>query len=601
MLLAPLLAALIAYSVGAVAYLYFEGLGAQGRLLAALRGTAGTLLALLLLDLTCARSEGARRPLVLLDGSLSMTAAGGRGGEAGDSAHGWGEVRRFGQDPTGTDTTPGYARSALLPALLAATALDRPLIVVTDGAIDDGRDLPIDLLTRASVRLFPRVPVPDVAVLRVAAPERLTLGDTLHIEADLGRFDGGATRVTVDVLGPANTRLLSREVTLGPAGGQVALALPSRGIGAGDHLLTIQVRAPGDGEPRNDARHVLVRVTPLPGAVLLAAPPDWDTRQLYATMRDVAALPVKGYLRYGAAGWRSMDDLRRVPVEEVRRAARAADLLVLKGDPGDVVRGVRPRGIWRWPSGEGGETQLEGDWYAVPTPGLSPLAGAWTGVAVDSLPPLSRVTPIEPDPRGWVGLSAQLGRRGVERPVIVGRDSAGIRTLLVAADGFWRWAFRPGSGEEAYRQVVAASANWLLGAADTAAGAALPLRRVVPLGHPIIFAWRAPGAATLTVATFTGDSSARVDTLVFDGAGRAEVRLGPGRYGYRLQDGGSGVVAVERWSAEYVPKVAGLVEGTAVMGAGVSRVALREQLWIYLVVVVLLCGEWWLRRRMGLR
>ncbi|MBW8773233.1 MAG: hypothetical protein JF590_08095, partial [Gemmatimonadetes bacterium] len=336
-------------------------------------------------------------------------------------------------------------------------------------------------------------------------------------------------------------------------------------------------------------------------AVLLAAPPDWDARQLYATLRDVAALPVKGYFRLGAAGWRSMEDQRRVSADEVGRAAHGADLLVLKGDPGAVVRGGRPRAIWRWPSGEGGETELDGDWYAAPGSGPSPLAGAWSGVAVDSLPPLGRVTPIAPGPRDWIGLAVQLGRRGAERPLIVGRDSAGIRTMLVAGDGLWRWAFRQGTSEEAYRQIVAASVDWLLGAADTASGAARPLRRVVPLGHPLVFARVGAVGAAAVIATFIAPGGSRVDTLKFDGAGRAEVRLAPGRYTYQFQGGGHGVVAVEPWSEEFVPKAPGLRPQASVSAAGISRSALRDRTWVYALIVLLLSVEWWLRRRAGLR
>ena len=599
--LAPVLAVLIAFSVGGVAYLYFEGLGAKGRLLAALRGSSGALLALLLLDLTCARAAGGRRPLVLLDGSLSMTAAGGRGAEARDSAAAWGEVRRFGEDPVAPDSAAPFARSTLRAALLAATAMDRPVIIVTDGVIDDARDLPADLLARAAVRLFPRAEVADAAVLRLDGVDQITLGDTLRIGVELGRTGGVSPAVTLELLGAGERPLLTRPFTLGPSGGHTVLSLPSRTLGAGDHLVGVRVRAAGDAEPRDDLRQILVRVTPLPGAVLLAAPPDWDARQLYATLRDVAALPVKGYFRLGAAGWRSMEDQRRVPVEEVTRAARAADLLVIKGDAGAVGRVAHPRGIWRWPSGEGGETELDGDWYATPASGPSPLAGAWVGVAVDSLPPLTRVIPIEPGPRDWVGLSVELGRRGAERPVIIGRDSAGIRTMLVAGDGLWRWAFRPGRSEEAYRQVVAASVNWLLGAADSASGAARPLRRVVPLGYPIVFVRTGAAEALPVIATFTSTAGTRVDTLRFDGAGRAEVRLAPGRTTYQFQGGGHGVVAVEPWSEEFVAGASGLRPQASASAAGVSRSALRDRTWMYGLIVVLLSVEWWLRRRAGLR
>ena len=395
--------------------------------------------------------------------------------------------------------------------------------------------------------------------------------------------------------------LQEREVRFAAGGTRTSIALPTRTLGAGDHLLSVRVRAEGDQEPGDDARLLLVSVTPLPGAVLLASPPDWDARQLFTTLRDVAALPVKGYVHYGDAGWRSMDDLRRVNADEVTRAARGADLLVLKGDPGDVARGAHPKGLWRWPSGEEGETELEGDWYVTPGEGPSPMLGAWTGVAVDSLPPLARVTPIAPDARAWIGAGAQLGRRGAIRPIIVGRDSAGIRTVLTAADGLWRWAFKPGSGEEAYRQIVASAANWLLGGADSLGGAARPLRRVVPRGYPVVFVRREGVSASQTIATFTGDSGAVTDTLVFDGTGRAEAMLPPGRYSYQLQGGGRGAVAVESWSAEYVPQAPTLGPQAAGVAAGVSRTALRDKPWLYLAIVLLLCAEWYLRRRAGLR
>jgi hypothetical protein len=598
---APLLAALAAFGVGGAAYLWAERLGRGGALLALLRGTAGTLLALLLLDLTCARTGPGSRPLVLLDGSLSMDAAGGRGDEARDSAARWGEVRRFGIDPTGPDSAPGYGRSVLRTALIAAAAQDRPVIVVTDGAIEDRGELPPDLLARATVRLFPRAAIADAAVLRVDAPSTITLGDTLRLEVLVGGAGGISPKGALDLLGPTGRVIATRPLSLTDGELRSSLAVGTGALGAGDHLLGVRIRAPGDAEPHDDLRQILVRVTALPGAVLLAAPPDWDARQLYATLRDVAALPVKGFVRLGPAGWRAMDGLRHVTSDDVARATRGASLVVLKGAPDALPSGVHPRGLWRWPSGEGGETSIEGDWYAVTGQGLSPLAGAFTGVAVESLPPLARLTPIEPDPNGWTGFTAQQGRRGPPRPVIVGRDSAGIRVLTVAADGLWRWAFRPGSGEEAYRQVIAAAVDWSLGGADSTTGGAVPLRRVVPLGAPLIFQRTDTTLTGTESIAFSGDSVARVDTLRFDGAGRGEVRLPPGRYAYRLARGGHGVVAVEPWSAEYVPKIPGLGSRVAGAQASIARAALRDSWWVYALIVTLVSVEWWLRRRAGLR
>ena len=600
-ILPPFLATAAAFGVGALAYLWRERLGRPGVLPALLRGSAGALLAFLLLDLTCAPGRLARRPLVLVDGSLSMDAAGGHGREARDSAARWGEVRSFGSDPTGPDTAPGFGRSTLRTALIAATAQGRPVIVVSDGAVEDVGDLPADLLARATVRLFPRDTIANAAVLRVDAPAQLTLGDTLPIEVTVAVAGGIGAKGTLELTEAGGRRILSRPMTLAAGEARTTLEAPSRVLGAGDHLLSVRIVAAGDREPRDDARELLVRVTPLPGAVLLAAPPDWDARALYATLRDVAALPVKGFVRLGPAGWRSMDGLHPVAPEEVARAARGAVLLVVKGSPDVLPAGAHPRGLWRWPSGEGGEHVDEGDWYLTLAGGGSPIANALSGVIPDSLPPLARLTPIEPTAASWVGLTAQLGRRGAQRPVIVGRDSAGLRVLTVAGDGLWRLAFRPGSGEEAYRELVAASVDWLLGGSDTIVGIARPARRVVPFGAPVVFERTDTAALGPTSITFTGDSGSRTDTLTFDGTGRAAVRLPPGRYAYRFARGGQGVVAVDRWSEEYVPKASGLRPQAATGGIEGLRTSLRDRWWVYALIVGLLAAEWGLRRRMGMR
>jgi hypothetical protein len=124
---------------------------------------------------------------------------------------------------------------------------------------------------------------------------------------------------------------------------------------------------------------------------------------------------------------------------------------------------------------------------------------------------------------------------------------------------------------------------------------------VVPLGYPVIFARTIPGDAAPLVATFTTTGGVKIDTLRFDGAGRAEVRLLPGRYSYQFQGGGHGTVAVEPWSEEFVPKPSALRAHSAVPGAGIAQSALRDKGWVYALIVLLLSVEWWLRRRAGLR
>jgi hypothetical protein len=481
---------------------------------------------------------------------------------------------------------------------VAAAAGDRPVIVVSDGEIDDGPDLPADVRARAGVRLFPRTPAADIAVTTVQGPTRATIGDSLTFDVDLRRVGAAPDSVTVAVR-EGETTLARRRVPLEGATARVRLVAPSRGLAAGDHLLDVGLLGARDGEPRTDHRLHLVTLVATPGVVLLAGPADWDARFLFRTIRDVAQLPARGYVRVGPDQWRNMTDLAPVSPDVVRQAARRADLLVLKGSPGDVGRSS-PRGLWVWPSGEGGEPVAAGDWYLSPG-GASPLAGVFLGLPIDSFPPATQLMGVQPAPGDWVALTAQLGRRGAERPAVVGRDEGRTRRVTVAADGLWRWAFRGGSSEQAYRAWVASTVSWLLGGADSARGAARPVRPVVANGRPIAFEWAAPGAPRPLAVTLAQGNATRSDTLRFDGAGRAEVWAPVGRYRYRIAEGGQGTVAVEEYSDEWLPRPVALSPRPPGDVTRPARRAARDWLWLFAIAVVALAGEWTARRRMGLR
>ncbi len=581
-------------------YWRLERLGARAWPAALARAIAWAALGLLLLDLTCSTRPGpAARPLVLLDGSLSMTAAGGRWSAARDSAIAWGEVRLFGDARAATDTLPQFGRSDLGPALRAAAASDRRVIVVTDGELDDAEDLPAEALARVGVRTFPRQATPDLAITRVEGPDRVTTGDTIRIAATVRAFGATADSARVEVR--LEQRVLARRaIRLGRDGSaSVLLAFPSTGL-TGDVLLRVGLSGAGDGEPRDDARLWLVRVTPTPGVVMLASPGDWDARFLFNAIRAVADLPVRGYSRIDAGRWRSMETVLPVSTEEVSQAAHRADLLVVKGAAREMVRGTRARGVWNWPSGEGGETVIPGEWYAT-THGSSPIANAWLGAPLDSFPPLSEITPIEPAAGDWIGLSAQLGRRGAERAVFTGRVSGGRREVMTAADGLWRWQFHGGSSEQAYRALVASTISWLLAGADSAAGKARPIRPVVANGRPVLFEWTGQGATVPLGISLSGDGGARRDTLRFDGAGRAELRLPPGRYRYAVEGGGTGLIAVDEWSEEWLPRPPVLADRDAPAVAFGGITSARRWIWLFFLVIAALTGEWLGRRRLGLR
>jgi hypothetical protein len=295
-----------------------------------------------------------------------------------------------------------------------------------------------------------------------------------------------------------------------------------------------------------------------------------------------------------------MTDLRPVAGDLVRRAARRADLLILKGGVSDFAEATTARGIWSWPSGEGGETLVPGDWY-LSAADASPMTGAFLGQAVDSFPPTIQLTPMEPGPRDWVALFAQLGRRGQQRPAVFGRQDGRVRRVTVAVDGLWRWPFRGGSSEQSYRAWVAATTSWLLGGSDSARGVARPVQSVVPNGRPVVFEWAGSGSSVPQRLVWSGPAADRADTLNFDGDGRATVWLPPGEYRYRLAGGGAGTVAVEQYSDELLPRPVTLTPHEGRVTHSGERTTARDWIWLFGICVLALSGEWLARRRLGLR
>ncbi len=565
------------------------------------RAIAWSALGILVLNLSCPTRSVVQRPLVLLDASLSLGAAGGRWTEARDSAFRWGEVQLFGDERLRADTLPSRGRSLLEPALLAASASERQVVVVTDGEIEDLSALPPDLRDRMGIRLFPRLAVSDRALTRVSGPARVTAKDSIPFDIEIRAFGKpGKDSITVEIQS-GRTIVLRRRVRLSGEGiTTFSLKAPSGGLAAGQHLLRVALSDAADEEPRDDARLHLVTVAPTPGVVLLASPADWDARFLYRALKDVAQLPVRGFVQLEAGRWRTMTDLSVVSPDNVRRAARQADLLIIKGASEELARESKARGVLRWPSGETGETVMPGDWY-LSVGGISPLSGVFVGAPIDSFPPAIRVTPMQAASGDWVALVAQEGRRGPERPVVLGRVVGRVREITVAADGLWRWAFRGGSSEQTYRAWVAAVTSWLLGGADPALGRARAVRAVVPNARPVTFEWIGAGAPEPLPLTWESATGTRRDTLRFDGSGRASAWLDVGEYRYRLEGGGSGALGVEQYSDEWLPRPAVLgPKAPRTVRAG-TRTSAREQLWLFAVCVLALSAEWLVRRRLGLR
>jgi len=580
---------------------------------AALRAAALGALVLLVWNPTAARVEaGGASPLVLLDASLSMAGHGGRWQEALDTARALaqgGVIWRFGERVAGFDTLPPTdGASRLAPALDAAAARGGPVTVVSDGAIADLADIPPDLARRARIVVLPRTPFFDAFVASVEGPRRVSAGDTIRLRVSFGtagkRETGSGKRNATLAVNLGGRRIASRAVPL-PDSGIVSseLTFPvSRFPRPGWVAVEVRLEGVGDEERRDDARLFVLEVSPQPSVVLLASPPDWETRFLARTLEDVARVPVRTFIEAepGRGRWRDGATLEGRAPGDVARAVAGAALVIEAGDPAMVGR-FSPKGaVLLWPS----QRRLDGDWYAQPPPsGLSPLARALAGVAWDSLPPATSLAELAPDSSTSVALVARLARRGPPRPMVTLSEHAGARRAAIAAGGLYRWAFRGGASGEAYRALVAGLVDWLLEQGAGSGKRLVPVTYETPNGMPLQWRWTGKGEPRDVVIALAADQGQRVDTLRFDAGGRAELRLPPGVYRYAASEGEGaerGVVAVDAYSDEWRPAVPVVTPHAGTPGGWLTGVALRDRWWLFAVAIAAFTAEWAWRRREGL-
>lgn len=559
------------------------------RLACAARAVGVYALLLLLLDPGYAARAAAVRPLVLLDRSLSMQAAGQSPDDVAARAVARGDTLSFGRLPDGSPAGP----TLLETTVRGAVGGGRPLVVITDGEIADAGTLPADISGRLTVELVPRPAAPDVAITDVRGPERLAAGDTLGLEVEVRRFGGGEAPVEL-ALREGSRDLATATVQPGPEGvARTRFELPWPEGMTGPRWLEVVRLGAADGEPANDARWWSLTVAATPGIVMVTTTPDVDARFLYQTLREVVDAPVRGYVALTPGRWWRTDGLREVGAAEVRAAARGADLLVVRGDTA-AWRGLGEARLL-WPSGGTG-----GDWYVVPV-GPAPVGTALDGTDPAVLPPLSAVAAAPMTGDGWVAMGAQLARRGAVVPIATGTLRGGRRQVVLGGQGMARWALRGGAPEQAWRTLVAGAAGWLLASPPQAGARAVPVQRVTPRGRAVAFRWTGTGAPEALPVQFTGAAGARADTLRFGGDGLAHVVLPVGRYVAVVDGVEAGPLGVEPFSTEFVPGPVTLPARVAEMTPPPTRRTLRDLLPLFVLAVAGIGVEWLLRRRLGLR
>jgi hypothetical protein len=569
--------------------------------LALLRALAATLVVALLLGAPAGRASSVA-PDVALDASESWLratdssawrAALDSAARTGGAVHRFGDSLRVGA-PVGA---PADHASRIRDVVDAATGSGRPVVIVTDGELDEP-ELLAGLPRGSRTIVLARHEGPDAAVSELDAPRALLAGDTVSVRVTVvaGAAGSGAGRVELRL----DDAMLDT-VSLSALAPFAERVFALRGIAVGAErgaLLRAIVHVPGDRESRNDTLALGVDVTRAPAAVFVSTAPDYDAREAVAALRGVTSLPTRAYYRVAPGVWRTDGALAHVGEKAVREAVRDAPMAVLHGDtavfgpPRAATRGALL--LFAPPSAE------EGEWYAMAAP-VSPLASALGVMPFDSLPPLS-VSPLLPAAE-WQGLlTRRAGAQEDRRPALVGWETP-RRIAVLGASGFWRWRFRGGVRSDAYAALFGALYDWLA-AGRTDRRAAVPDGAPLRAGMPVRWRRGAPADSVATVVIMRTDATAQRRTLSVrfaDGASVAETAPLPvGTYTVTTA-GGTSLLVVNQ-SREWVPRRATVISGAVGGEPAVGEApVLREQAWSYVLVVLLLCAEWLMRRRVGLR
>ena len=611
MLIVIFLTAAVAVFSGFV-YLKRERLGLPGVGLAALRTVAVCALLILLINPVSSGRWTGGNPVVLLDASLSMAAPGGKWEAALDTALALagprGTILRFGTSMSSFDWEPPQAgASRLAGPLRSAVALGGPVHVVTDGELDDAGMVDPGLLENVAVVILVRDTVPDVALLDVDMPEHALMEDSIRITLTAGMWGGRSSSTARLEVTTGDRRLAVHdyELPLVPGIARRVLTLPPRLLPQGTNLLRFKLDASDDLISENDERIRIVTVSEQPAVVVLLNPPDWEGRFLFAELGEISSTAVRGYAHVNQNNWLDMKSALPVQAEAIRRIVLDAPLLVVRGDPVGITAVRRQQSSWDWPTFvDATSNGNHPDWFLSGAVRASPLAGRLTSVQWDSVPPIFGLASQPKDGHDWVALSARQGRRGAQRPALLGKDSAGARSLLTLGTGWWRWRLRGGAAREAYRAMLAAGVDWLLRSDLLRNDVALISSNVVNRNLPVSFQW--VGAAmpdSLSVfLTRDGDEDPKTYVLRFDSYGIALLPLPPGAYWWAAPEaaGAGGVVVVEEYSEEYRPRAAVDWAGGNPAGFMLFESYARDNWWLFVIVVVALTGEWAWRHLRGL-
>jgi hypothetical protein len=619
----------------------------SGRSWAAALRAAALLTAWLILvnpSLPAGEHGGADTPAVLLDASLSMSrplASGAPGiwSAAVDSAAAHPGAWLFGGaaaryvSADSLPLQPIEVETRLAPALRAAAAAgSRRAVVYTDGEITDAPES-LEEARRLGIALsFVELGIsyPELGIADVQAPGWVIAGDTAEVRAEVVAADVDADSVRIEIV-DEDGRLRAAAWVPSPEAGRLSparLHLPIRGP-AGFQRFQVRLAAdPPDPERRDDQRAFYLRVTEQPaGPVLISLRPGWEPSFLIPNLDRLGDAPTAAFLLL-ADSLVNVESYRPTSLASVRRRARAAPLLVLHGYGADspdwlkelaesatrlliLPTGPRAFEFTAWDVQVG--APASGEWYASADVPPSPLALELASSEVEQLPPLLSVRSIRSE-RAWTPLRLQRLRRGEAVAAVVAGSRGSRRWAVAAAEGYWRWAFRPGPGRQLYRTLWTGVTGWLLADRTSSSAGLEPRERTVDRGGAL--RWASPSDAdSLALELLTTNGEAVWRRVVIAGDSVAAF-VPPGRYVYaarayrdgRLVASAEGPAEVEEFARELLPSarvsLAELVESASAATAAPAdgqRRGLATLGWPYLILIALFCAEWAVRRFSGLR
>ena len=495
--------------------------------------------------------------------------------------------------------------SRVRAAVDRAASLGRPLVLLTDGEVDDAEAL-AEAPAGSIVRVLANASRTDGAIADMAVPTNATAGDTITVAATVtagaSATPDAQLRVVVDGIAPvvlpvpALAALTSTRVT-------TTIALPR---GARSAIVRSVLLMPGDAEPRNDTLSSTIDIGDRPSAVFVSTAPDLDVREALVVLRGALNVPTRAFLRVAPGVWRVEGSLAPISEDDVKTQAGAAGMLIVHGDtawrPRAAVRSATgAKALWvpapPTAIARAGEVARTPEWYASGVP-ASPLASALAGLPLDSLPPLTLAGPA----KGSIPvLTAQLGKRGEAVPAIAARTENGVRTIVVSGSGYAGWALRGGRSAEAFGALWGAIFDWLAaGRGDVRA--ARPIASLMRAGEAV--AWRRGGVDSIVSVRLSRRGESGVDSLTLRFVGASFETTSPalavGVYDVQAEGGAS--VLVVNASREWVPRAPTVRDGVLSRGALSSDAPrLADAGWPFVLALLVLCGEWIGRRAVGYR